>query len=114
MTAELNPSPDENGDKELDFMLGTFDKDKRISQIATPVSDFFSTYISLYINYNPNHNSHWKTKKECHKAAFDVQLQVGGRCLAQCARLYLLACILVLWHVSDCDWPSEIVNIYIR
>lgn len=49
MTAELILSPEENREKEIDFMLGTYDKDKRIAKLATPVSD---KIIKLIIKTN--------------------------------------------------------------
>lgn len=43
MTAEIIPSPDENREKEMDFMLGTYEKGKtRIMKKTTPVSENFS------------------------------------------------------------------------
>lgn len=38
MTAELMPNPDENDEKEIDFMLGTYAKGTRITKIPAPVS----------------------------------------------------------------------------
>lgn len=53
MTAEIIPSPNENREKEMDFMLGTYEKGKqRISKKTTAVSENFSKNILIFVYFS--------------------------------------------------------------